>query len=99
MASKTKVLYIGVTNNLERRILEHKKKENIESFTSHYNISRLVHAEYTDGIYEAICREKQLKNWKRKWKVDLIEKENPKWEDLAAEWFETPDQARSDDGN
>ncbi len=74
-------LYVGVTGNLRNRIYEH-KKEMIDGFTKKYHIHRLVYYEYTDDIYAAMKREKQLKNWKRKWKIDLIEKGNPEWDDL-----------------
>jgi len=86
LASKQNtVLYIGVTNNLERRVLEHKNKIN-KGFTSRYNIDKLVYFEEYTNINEAIKREKQLKKWNRQWKIDLIEKDNPEWKDLAAKW-------------
>ena len=74
--------YIGVTNNLLRRIWEHKTKA-IEGFTSRYNIKKLVYFELTDNIEDALNREKQLKNWKRQWKIDLIKKDNPEFKDLS----------------
>ena len=74
--------YIGVTNNLYRRIFEHKTKQN-DGFTSKYNLNKLVYFEITDNIEDAIKREKQLKNWKRDWKVDLIKKCNPSFKDLS----------------
>ncbi|MDD5341782.1 MAG: GIY-YIG nuclease family protein [Patescibacteria group bacterium] len=79
-------LYIGVTNNLERRIFEHKTKFN-KGFTEKYNVSKLVYFEETNEIGEAIRREKQLKGWNREWKLVLIENANPNWHDLAAGWF------------
>lgn len=79
-------LYIGVTNDLGRRIFEHKEKLN-KGFASKYNITRLVYNEYYESINDAIVREKQLKNWKRKWKVELIEKMNPDWKDLSYDFF------------
>lgn len=86
LASKQNtVLYIGVTNNLERRVLEHKNKIN-KGFTSRYNVDKLVYFEEYTNINEAIKREKQLKKWNRQWKIDLIEKINPDWKDLAAKW-------------
>jgi len=74
-------LYIGVTNNLERRIYEHKNKL-IDGFSSKYNLNKLVYFEEYELIEDAIKREKQLKKWKRKWKEELIEKKNPFWKDL-----------------
>jgi putative endonuclease len=79
------VLYIGVTNDLYRRVIEHKSRE-IKSFTRKYNCDKLVYFETFDNVEEAIAREKQLKNWKREWKNELIEKGNPNWTDLALEW-------------
>ena len=69
-------LYIGVTNNLLRRIKEHKTKA-VKEFTSRYNIKKLVYFELTENIEDALNREKQLKNWKRQWKIDLIKKTIP----------------------
>ena len=74
--------YIGVTNNLLRRILEHKSL-NKNCFTSKYNLNKLVYFELTESIEDAIKREKQLKNWKRQWKIDLIIKNNPEFKDLS----------------
>ncbi len=82
LASKSRRLYIGVTNNLERRMFEHKNKIT-PGFTSQYNIDRLVYFETTDDITAAIEREKQLKGWRREKKVTLIHVLNPSWEDLA----------------
>jgi putative endonuclease len=79
-----KVLYIGVTNNLQKRIWEHKNKV-VKGFTEKYNLNKLVYYEQTENIESAINREKQLKNWHRKWKDDLIREFNPKWKDLADE--------------
>lgn len=76
------VLYIGVTNNLQRRSYEHKNKL-ISGFTKKYNVDKLVYYEYFTDIKAAITREKQLKGWLRKRKVELIEKNNPNWEDLS----------------
>ena len=80
------MLYVGVTNNLGRRVHEHKTKQ-IPGFTSHYNVSRLVYFEEFGDIRDAIAREKQLKSWRREKKVALIEKQNLAWDDLAATWF------------
>jgi len=75
------VLYIGVTNSLLRRVEEHKRKE-VEGFTKKYNIDRLVYFEIYQDVRKALYREKQLKVWERKWKIELIEKENSVWRDL-----------------
>jgi len=85
LASKSRVLYIGVTNNLTARILQHRSGE-IGGFTSDYRVDRLVYYEQHAWIQRAIAREKQLKRWRREKKVWLIEGENPTWEDLAADW-------------
>jgi putative endonuclease len=78
------VLYVGVTNNLTRRVSEHKAKIN-KGFTHKYNCYKLVYFEKIASIEEAIHREKQLKNWKREWKNELINSMNPTWEDLSEE--------------
>ncbi len=77
-----KVLYIAITNDLERRVYEHKNKM-VEGFTKRYNLTKLVYFETTDEVESAIAREKQLKNWHRKWKVNLINESNPQWNDLS----------------
>ena len=88
LASKRNgTLYIGVTNNIYRRMYEHKNKL-IDGFAKKYNVDKLVHFEITNDIRIAIQREKRLKKWYRKWKIELIEKENPEWKDLAKDWFE-----------
>jgi putative endonuclease len=87
MASISKVLYIGVTNNIYRRSLEHKQGLN-EGFTQKYNCHKLVHYDSYDDIYEAIEREKQLKRWRREKKVKLIERDNLYWNDLSDSWYE-----------
>ena len=74
-------LYIGVTSNLVKRVYEHKNNI-IDGFTKKYSIHKLVYYEITDDIESAIRREKQLKKWNRKWKINLIEKNNPEWIDL-----------------
>jgi len=76
-----KVLYIGVTNNLPRRVNEHKNKL-IKGFTEKYNVNKLVFFEQTEEVMSALKREKQLKNWHRQWKINLINSFNPNWEDL-----------------
>lgn len=83
-SKKNGTLYIGVTNNLARRVYEHKEGL-IEGFTKKYNVKRLVYYEITYDINEAIKREKALKKWLRKWKIELIEKMNPEWKDLYNE--------------
>jgi putative endonuclease len=75
-------LYIGVTNDLERRIYEH-KNDLLPGFTQKYGVHMLVYYEMFEDINDAIMREKQLKKWNRSWKISLIEKHNPKWEDLC----------------
>lgn len=81
-SKKNGTLYIGVTNNLVRRISEHKAGE-VKSFTSKYNVDQLVYYEDFDDPMSAITREKQLKVWKRKWKIELIEHLNSNWDDLS----------------
>ena len=82
LASKRNgVLYAGVTNNLAKRIYEHKNNL-VEGFTKKYFVHRLVYFELTNSIESAIAREKQIKEWHRQWKIDLIEENNPNWEDL-----------------
>ena len=85
MASPTNsTLYVGVTNNLLRRVAEH-KSHNISGFTAKYHCTKLVYFEATDHMIAAIAREKQLKNWKRDWKNELIAKTNAAWRDLGPE--------------
>ncbi len=79
-------LYIGVTSDLAKRVWRHKEGE-IKGFTKRYGVHRLVHYEAFDEISDAIAREKQLKDWKRAWKIQLIEKSNPEWDDLYAGLF------------
>ena len=74
-------LYIGVTNDLARRIYEHRNKL-INGFTKKYNLKKLIYFEVFDRIEDAILREKRLKKWNRQWKIELIEKTNPNWIDL-----------------
>ena len=81
------MLYIGVTNDLVRRMYEHKRKLK-HGFSSRYNLSRLVYFEAFGDPYNAIVREKQLKGWLRVRKVALTERENREWNDLAALWYE-----------
>ncbi len=78
---KDGAIYIGVSNNIIRRIYEHRNKL-VPGFASKYNITRLVWFEMYDDPISAISREKELKKWKRSWKIQLIEAENPQWNDL-----------------
>ena len=87
LASKRNgTLYIGVTNDLERRLYEHKNNL-VEGFTSRYNVRRLVYYEDVNNIQAALQREKQLKRWTRKWKIELIERTNPEWRDLESDFI------------
>lgn len=78
---KNGTLYIGVTSDLIKRIYEHKEKK-ISGFSKKYRVDQLVYFEQTKDVCSAIKREKQLKKWNRQWKIDLIEKINPEWNDL-----------------
>jgi putative endonuclease len=86
MSNVSKMLYTGVTNDLEHRVFQHKTKE-VDGFTKKYNIHRLVYFEVFGEIREAIAREKQIKGWLRAKKAALIESVNPEWKDLAPEWM------------
>ena len=82
LSSISKVLYIGVTSNLQKRVWEHKEKL-VDGFTKKYNVDLLIYFEQTEDVTSAIAREKQLKKWSRRKKIRLIEKLNPgSWEDL-----------------
>lgn len=82
MASqKNGTLYIGMTSDLLNRVYQHKTEE-VKGFTKKYKVHLLVYYEQTSDVNSAIAREKQLKAWKRNWKIDLIEKKNPDWKDL-----------------
>jgi putative endonuclease len=93
MTNQTKTLYTGVTNDLLKRVYEHKLKS-IPGFTARYNITKLVYYESTTDIYSAIAREKQIKGWLRVKKINLIESSNPEWLDLAKDWY-TAEPSRS----
>jgi len=82
MASRSRTLYTGVTNNLQRRVYEHKKKI-VLGFTAKYNIERLVYFETSEDVHGAISREKEIKGWLRSKKLALIESINPTWKDLS----------------
>lgn len=73
--------YIGITHDLKKRIWEHKEKY-LKGFTSRYNLDKLVYFECFTDKWSAVDRERKLKNWKRQWKIDLIEQDNPNWDDL-----------------
>ena len=79
------VMYVGVTNNLERRLYEH-RNHLVDGFTKKYNVHKLVYYEYTNDVYSALEREKQLKGWTRAKKNALVAKANPTWKDLSLEW-------------
>jgi putative endonuclease len=95
LSSKSRRLYVGVTNNLERRLFEHKSKK-ADGFTKRYNIDRLVYFEQTTDVLSAITREKQIKSWNRSKKIRLIENDNPAWEDLSTEWYKADSSLRSE---
>ncbi len=98
LASRSRNLYIGVTNNLRRRLLEHRQGP-VPGFTSRYRIFRLVHFEVFSDIRYAIAREKEIKAWRREKKIRLIEQENPTWEDLAADPPATKHEAPPETNN
>ena len=89
MASRSRVLYTGVTNDLARRVQEHKHGLT-PGFTSRYRITRLVHYEEFADVRDAIAREKQIKAWTRARRINLVEGRNPTWHDLSEDWFATP---------
>jgi putative endonuclease len=86
LANNSRTLYTGVTNDLKRRVYEH-KHGCVPGFTNRYKIGKLVYFEETDDISAAISREKQIKGWLRAKKIGLIESANPEWEDLSAGWY------------
>jgi putative endonuclease len=85
LASKTRVLYVGMTGFLMSRVLQHKASEG-GKFSSSYQVNRLVHYEVFQHVETAIRRETEIKKWRREKKIALIEKKNPTWEDLSADW-------------
>ena len=93
LASKSSVLYIGITNNLWRRVWEH-KNDVLHGFTSKYRVHRVVYYETFKYVGNAIAREKCLKGWLREKKVALIRSANPTWEDLGEQWFEAKNVRR-----
>ena len=86
MTNRSKTLYTGITNNLERRVYEHKEKI-LGGFTKRYNITKLIYYEVVNDVHAAIEREKQIKGWLRRRKIALIEAVNPQWSDLSERWF------------
>ena len=83
-SKKHGTLYIGVTNNLIKRVFEH-KNDLVEGFTKKYGVHQLVYFEQTGNINSAITKEKQIKKWRRQWKIELIEEKNPEWKDLLVD--------------
>ena len=81
LSNRSKTLYIGITNNLVKRVWQHKKGL-VEGFSKRYNVDRLIYYETTEDVNSAIAREKQLKNWRREKKEFLINRMNPEWKDL-----------------
>ena len=87
MTNGKRTLYVGVTNNLVRRVYEHKYKL-VEGFTEKYNLIYLAYYDETTDVMSAIEREKQIKGWRRSKKIELVESVNPKWKDLAMDWYD-----------
>jgi putative endonuclease len=87
VASKSRVLYTGMTQDLKRRMWQHKQKV-VQGFTQKYNANRLVYFETTPNVTAAIEREKQIKGWVRVKKIELIETDNPQWKDLSEGWYD-----------
>ena len=86
IANATRILYTGLTGNLNQRVWKHKNKS-LEGFTSHFHVCRLVYFESFDDVRRAIDREKQIKRWRREKKIKLIEMRNPNWHDLSDGWY------------
>ena len=93
MASKSRVVYVGFTNDLPVRVFQH-KSDRYEGFTKRYRVHRLVYYESFQYVRTAIAREKELKGWRREKRVALIRSINPTWEDLAAGWFTAEELSR-----
>ena len=87
MTNPSRTLYTGITNDLVRRMDQHKRKV-LEGFTQRYDLTRLVYYEETPDVHVAIAREKQIKGWLRARKIALVESMNPDWQDLSREWYE-----------
>ena len=88
MANRSKTLYVGMTNDLQRRVYEHKHMVK-DDFTRRYPLDRLLYYEVTDDVSSAIAREKQIKGWRRSKKVALVESRNPRWRDLASDFADS----------
>jgi len=86
MTNKSGTLYVGLTNNIKKRVYEHKNKL-VEGFTKKYNIDKLLYFETFSEIYSAIAREKTIKGWLRKKKIELVRTTNPGWTDLSQDWY------------
>ncbi len=89
VANATKLLYIGITSGLRKRVWKHKNKM-LPGYTSHWHVCRLVYFEKFGDVRSAIDREKQLKRWRREKKIELIESMNPNWHDLSEGWYDSP---------
>ena len=87
MGSKTGTLYVGLTNDIKRRVYEHKQGI-LEGFSKKYNTNKLLYFETIKDFLSAIAREKQIKRWRREKKVWLIDTQNPDWKDLAWDWYD-----------
>ena len=94
LASRSRTLYTGVTNNLARRMAEHRERL-LPGFASRYRIHRLVYYEAYRDVRQAIFRETQIKKWRREKKVALIDASNPTWDDLSSRWFERAGKSSS----
>jgi len=92
MTNRSGTLYTGVTNNLERRVYEHKHKL-VPGFTKKYNITKLVYYDVSPDVRAAIEREKEIKGWLRRKKIALIESVNPEWRDLSEDWYDDRDSS------
>jgi len=86
--ARNTVFYIGVTNDLTKRVWQHKTDKHPRAFTARYKVYKLVHEEHYENIEDAIAREKQLKRWHRQWKINLITTDNLEFVDLSKEWFD-----------
>jgi putative endonuclease len=87
LASQRRVLYIGITSNIHKRVFQHKQHV-FAGFTAKYNVTNLVYFERHGSVGKAIRREKELKDWRREKKIELIEASNPKWHDLSYGWYQ-----------
>ena len=88
LASKLRVLYVGIVNNLLARVWQHKQRK-VRGFTQKYRVDQLVYFETFCDVRAAIAREKQIKGWRRSKKLNLIESTTPRWKDLSADWYPT----------